>query len=596
MGMRGPANRLVNTTSESQAGDEEGYEDDYSGEFSESPSRGRSFGSDVSPRDNRDRIERRPKKLHEQREVPVERSSSSIYSSSPNVGTYDEGSFISGEEDLSGSRSETKFSMEEYSDYTPSSTPLSGSYLSSSMSHALFESPMAQTVKRFVRAVERPLLFGATAVAGSRVLRLLVALSNTVFLTHPSGIGGSSAVDGMLMEVGGERGLPEGYPVVPQWMQEMRASLPVQLVEKPVMRWLRWSGIPVLSEGLQNEAGQRWSSTTAAVSEGVRALKEMSRGDVEVWVTSRPMIPTIVMLPVLTLVLLRIGRSWNEQRVKEMREAALPNWIDESVSELPSGIAVGSHRELSPPVEAPREEYLEGRWIAQGVQSPVPLPSPSPCASPVRPPDSSEHDTVSAGEEPVSPEMQRILKTPESSAVLRKMAPSASGSAHVTFPPLREPLVERMFSMGTVFAALVGVPTQEEVSQVLMACVEYGCMKVLLPLSAQSMVHTTVPLTTSVEFSADVLKAVENLSGQSQIPIVGVFARAVVPDAVHLSLFKHPPTGIYVFSAGIAASLERLTEVATGVVYTFEHGPLDVIPISECFSQRLRSLQLQGVK
>lgn len=595
--MRGPASRLVNTTSGSQTGDEEEYEDDYSAEFSESPSRGRSFGSDGSPIDNRERIKRRPKELYDQHGVRAERSSSSIYSSSPNGETYDDGSFISGEEDLSGSRSETKFSMEEYSDYTPSMSRLSGSYLSSSMSHMLFESETALRVRRFIRAIERPLLFGATAVAGSRVLRLLVALSNTVLLTHPSGIGGSSAADGMVMEVGGERGLPEGYPVVPQWMQEMRAALPVKLVEKPVMRWLRWSGIPVLSEGLQHEAGQRWSTTAAAVSEGVRALKKMSRDDVEVWVTSRPMIPTIVVLPVLTLALLRIGRSWSEQRMKEMREAAIPNWKEESVSDLPSGIAIGSHRELSPPVEAPRDEYLEGRWIAQGLPSAKPLPSPSPSVTSVRPSDSSEHNTGSTGEEPGSPEMQGILKTPEGGVGVSKITASGRESAPVVaFQPLREPLAERMFSTGTVFAALAGVPTPEEVNQVLVKCVEYGCVKVLLPLSAQSMLPTTIPLTTSVEFSADVLKAVENLSGQSQIPVVGVFARAVVPDAVHISLLRHPPNGIYVFNTGVAVSLEQLTQLATHLVYTFEHGPLDVIPIGECFSQRLRSLKLQGVK
>lgn len=604
--MRSTDDRSGRSASGSYVYEEEEDVEDYSSDYSGSASVSRSFVNEVSSYSEVEgaRKKRGRRRRHEG-EWPGRRSNSSAHSALPALESYDRETGLSAVADASPSRSPTRLSvdagtsMEEYSDYTPSSSPLSRSFLSYSVSHTLFESVVVQRVKRITRAVEKPLLFGVMSLAGSRVLRLLVALSNTVLLTRPSDVGVSSEVDGMPLGVGAEPVLPEGYPAVPPWMQELRASLPVQLVERPITRWLRWTGIPVLSEAIHGEAGQRWSAAATAVSEGMRKLKSASQSEVEVWVTSQPMIPTAVVLPLLTLVLLHVGRSWSEQRMEKQRESMVRTWMQDSPSDLLSGVVPRSLRELSPILPDVSGGYSEPQWSPRDMQSPNPHPSATPSVDPVASPanisDSAKAEPHSSDEEPTEGEMERILKTPIGRAGLTVGQEGENdGPPAMLSPHVLPPVPVQVFATGTVVAALVGEPTLAEVNRVLTASSAYGCMKVLLPLSVRSMLHVAVSPGTALECTSNVLKDVMELGEQRQMAVVNVLARAVTAEAVHLSVFKHPPTGIYVFNAANGVDLEKIARAATHVVYAFEHGPVNTIPAIECFSQRLQYLRRQG--
>lgn len=602
--MRSPEDQSLNSGSRSYSYEEEEYSEERSGSLSLS----RSFeGERSGPGNEGGVVERRHRRRRLLREMPSRRSNSSLYSALPGLESYDDGTAFS-EEDGSTMRSPTPprldegSSMDEYSEYSPSSPPLSPSFLSSSMSRTLFESVLVQRVKRIGRALEQPVLFGMVALAGSRVLRLLAALSNTVLLTRPTGFGVSSEVDGMPVGVEVERVLPDGYPAVPRWMQELRASLPVRLVEQPIKQWLQWRGIPVLSEVMHGETGQRWTAAAGAVSESVRALRRASKGDVEVWVTSSPMIPTAVVLPVLTLVLLRVGQSWGEWRVGKQRRSVVRSWMRDPARGEHAGSVPGLYREISPIVAGSNERYSDSPWMTHAAPLPEKSVSRSPSAGSVLPPVADpapvpEHSRTPV-EEPENVAKEFIVKTPVGRAKLMEEVESGGrgGTPVMDSPLARSPRMNRMFTVGTVVAALLGVPTLAEVNKVLTASAAYGCTKVLLPLSAQSLPRVTLSSPTSVECTSDVLRDVVELGEQRQMTVVGVLARAVVAEAVHMSVFKHPPSGIYVFSAATGVAFEEVTKAASQMVYTFEHGPLDSIPITECFSGRLQYLARRGVR
>eukprot|EP00796_Vickermania_ingenoplastis_P009179 gene9179-6456_t len=432
----------------------------------------------------------------------------------------------------SDSRTPTRDSVEsesaerssEYTDMTPSTPLLSPSDLSSSLSNLFYESPALLRLQRVARALERPLLFAVVTAAGSRFVQGLRRLCSTVSLTR-NAMGWGTPREGPGLEV------PDGYPLLPGWLHDLRAALPTFLVERPLAYCLRAHGVPVLSETMP----------------GSTALT----GSEDVWVSSGPMIPAAVFLPIFTLVLLQLARVVGRMRRADVG-ISLTAADDGSVSE----VADAPYRERSPP-------GLEDEMV-WGSDS----PSPSASAQPQSDADSG------------------YVRTPKGRA-LSPMDLTSRTDTKVPSALLTAPHAIHRFASGTVISALIGSPTVAEVNTVLLASLRYGCFKTILPLSTKTLDHIALPPSAPVEYSISVLDAAVEVANRRGMSLVGVLPDMRVPGAVHLRTFQHPPLCIYIFVAANCAEVEFLSRTAQSTVYVFEgEAQRSLIPINECFSQR----------
>lgn len=191
------------------------------------------------------------------------------------------------------------------------------SELSSTFASLYYENRFVVSTRATLHFLRRPLYYFAFATAGSGALGSVCRLATTfarrcadggAAMADPSlgAYPGSAASCAAATEVGG---LPAGYPAVPGWLRDVRASLP-GVLEVPAAWMLRRHGIPVLSEVLQRQHAE--SATAAAAAAAAAAMAAQVRSGVQevwqVWQRTGPAIPVALFLPVFSLVVFKVAQ------------------------------------------------------------------------------------------------------------------------------------------------------------------------------------------------------------------------------------------------------------------------------------------------
>lgn len=463
---------------------------------------------------------------------------------------------------------------DEYSEeLTPTSPLVSPSDLSSSLPNEQ-ENPVVGWIRDVARRIQTPTLYVFMLVAGSRVIQSFSRLSRTAFLTQPGYAMAAASVEPVL---------PEGYVAPPRWLMDWRASLP-WIVERPIVSLLKSRGVPVVSELLarQPAVGSRLSGAARDLAERVRLLR--STGNGEVWLSSGPMLPAVLFLPLFTVMMLKLAHAVRKKRYRDI------SGLGRSDSEAPSEVHRNSYREVSPPSRD--QDGDEPSWMRRISPSPdgaagaVLSSSGTAEVSPPSQVSGVEERARSQTMEPRDPSPPPgVLRTPKGRAV-SPLDLSTKSSPNVVPSPLVVSSMEALEFSGVV-VALVGNATLGEVNRVLAACGKYKCARTILPKSAQTFDHIVLPPSATVEYSPNVLQAAHEVGNRRGIPLIGVLACADVEGATHLPSFTHPASCIYVFLAASGVTAEEVGSVVATCVYAFEsRTPTSTIPINECFSLR----------
>lgn len=474
---------------------------------------------------------------------------------------------LSPTEGMSSFYSETLSPSDDYSDELSSTALYSPSDRSSDLSQLLFENRVLRAVKGFFARLQKPLVFGAVVASGNKFGRGLLRMANFVQLTHEVGAEFfSEHFPGELVE----EGVAEVLPAPPQWMSDMRSSSAVLWLEKPVS-WVlrRWKVLP-RAEG----SGDVISPALSAVERGVQALKASAADDGEVLVSSGTMIPTVVIIPILTLIVLYAARVVSDRRLAVMN---LDGEEDIEDDEAEQQALERELRELSPVLQ------VANRWASPGGTERSMLGSVPKADLQPLPPKPSGHMHL---ESVTVSDTTEMAETPFKRALSPMQLTNKDSGQVMPSKIVSTPVSSRQFSEGSVVVALAGSPTVAEVNRVLVASVRFGCAKILLPIEAKAMDHIAVPPSAAVEYTSSVLDAVPEVANRRGMRVISVFARAVVDDAVNLVHFSHPAMCIYLFSSAQGLSVEEVTQISDTCLYVYEQGPADLIPINECFTHR----------
>lgn len=176
-----------------------------------------------------------------------------------------------------------------FSGYESTRSPLSGSEMSSTFASFYYENEFLGRVRHTISFFRRPLYFAVFAVGGSGVMGSVFRAVRLLTRIHVESDLGRRPP----FPTGPPK--PAGYPDLPAWLQEVRASLPVAVV-KPAEWTLRWHGVPILSE--VQRASQ--AAVQQRVSDGLEAAKAA-------WRLSGPVVPIGLFLPLFTFIVLRIS-------------------------------------------------------------------------------------------------------------------------------------------------------------------------------------------------------------------------------------------------------------------------------------------------
>jgi hypothetical protein len=204
------------------------------------------------------------------------------------------------------------------------------SELSSTFASFYYENEFVVKARSTLRFLRRPLYYFAFATAGSGAVGSVFRLATTMVQRNLDsssavGVGGGvslgvlsgSAGGGLPNFRSGISELPSGYPDVPAWLQEVRASLPTVL-EVSATWLLRRNNIPVLSDLINQQQQQQHQLAQASLSTGASAAAAASglashvgTGVQEAWQSwqkSGPAIPVALFLPLFSVVAIKIAR------------------------------------------------------------------------------------------------------------------------------------------------------------------------------------------------------------------------------------------------------------------------------------------------
>ncbi|KPI85056.1 hypothetical protein ABL78_5894 [Leptomonas seymouri] len=196
------------------------------------------------------------------------------------------------------------------------------SELSSTFASFYYENEWAVRARSTLHFLRRPLYYFAFATAGSGAIGSIFRLATTVVKRHLDGGAGlvdlslgalSGGTGSVLNSAGAQSGakLPSGYPNVPAWLQEVRASLP-SAMEVPATWLLQRNNIPVLSdivEQQQHVPSQAPLFSRAAAPPSLAS--HVTTGAQEAWQSWQkvgPAIPVALFLPLFSVVAIKVAR------------------------------------------------------------------------------------------------------------------------------------------------------------------------------------------------------------------------------------------------------------------------------------------------
>ncbi|KAG5476627.1 hypothetical protein CUR178_03800 [Leishmania enriettii] len=295
------------------------------------------------------------------------------------------------------------------------------SELSSTFASIYYENKYVVNLRATLHFLRRPLYYLAFTTAGSGAVGSICRLATTFarrFVDSSASIADSSlgALPGSATSCAGSHpSLPSGYLSVPDWLRDVRASLP-SVMEVPAAWTLRRYGIPVLSEVMQR---QQRESAAPAVAGSMAA--QVSSGVQEVWPCwqkTGPAIPVALFLPVFSVVVFKVA-----QRVRpnsaNLTEMLRPQQDADGVDVVSTDAKTPSQTRPSLIMDA----------------SPIPAPSSSP--------GNASSESASMDILPTSKEAARASTSHPS-------APgevSSSNSAPLTVPPVDIATATNAFSL-----------------------------------------------------------------------------------------------------------------------------------------------------
>ncbi|RNF00690.1 hypothetical protein TraAM80_07464 [Trypanosoma rangeli] len=467
--------------------------------------------------------------------------------------------------------------------YNDSSFPQSprSDELSSTFASFYLESSAARKVRSVFSFLNRPLFFFSAVLTGSggigtmcRVVHAITVAATQRQVRHkPS----------LLHDL---HGLPDGYPNVPEWMQQARLALPL-VVEGLVKKALCACGVPALAD-LQKA---RWARALGSLESAKNEIISQTTH-----VISGPMVPLVIFLPLLSFFAISVARcsvARRQARLAEEEEFP-PLSVDEAEkvsflrsSEFPDVIvAEESSIFAEETLEHPVKVYTNGHAAEQAVP---------PAAVSVRPflkkdtsgAQSPSEDPTSPNTVPTSRDLSPIPLVDEDA--LKSM--QGFGVNGTRFSPPTERLHLQPFNVapyalrGDIVAALMGTPTAREINVLLIAASRYNCRRVIVPAQVPASDLVSVPSSLSIERVDDVMQEVMSEEEPRGLTTVAVFLRPVTEDTVELSLFQHPSAAVYVFVAAHGVDEDVVSYLVDKRIYTAPS--LDEpIPANACFYDR----------
>ncbi|KAG5501812.1 hypothetical protein JKF63_04081 [Porcisia hertigi] len=188
------------------------------------------------------------------------------------------------------------------------------SELSSTFASLYYENPYVVNTRATLHFLRRPLYYLAFTTAGSSAVGSVFRLATTFakrFVSTGTSIADSpiGAYPGSAARCAGSSpSLPSGYPNVPEWLRDVRASLP-RVMEAPAAWMLHRYGIPVLSEVMQRQEQESAAATAAEAAAAMAA--HVSSGTQEVlqaWQKTGPAIPVALFLPIFSVVVFKVAQ------------------------------------------------------------------------------------------------------------------------------------------------------------------------------------------------------------------------------------------------------------------------------------------------
>lgn len=509
-------------------------------------------------------------------------------------------------------------------------SPRSGSELSSTFASLYYDNEYIVRTRRTLSFFRRPIYFFLFSLGGSGaiggVCRAVRVLTKSITLPEPV----AAVAD---RPPGAAAGLPSGYPNVPDWLREVRVSLPA-FIERPAEWTLQRHGVPILSE-LQRAS----ESVVRSVVQGVR----------ETWRVSGPMVPIGIFLPLFTFGALQIASKVMSRRPAYGDSADFDFYDSASnydgdanhsaiTRDSPARTSFSDGFSLSSP---PRGGDLEGSVLSGAPAAASPdrsggrntttdrsgshyLGSTIPTL--MHPTDSPEHgaggaplmmqqsayppktlslgddhldlDGLRARSETQPPPTSRAARStspgaavgvgsppsPATSVDVLGLSPVVAGAdasgvspAPSAPPPAAAAATQRQHQTpvrGDVVAALLGEPTAAEANAVLLAAVKYGCSAVILPYTLSPSDMVAVPPSLDVEYVSKVVERAAAVAQRRSLAMTTVFrsstGSAAATAASPLPYFIHPANALYIFMpAAVEATREAAAAAAMSVNSVF---------------------------
>lgn len=534
-----------------------------------------------------------------------------------------------------------------YDDDTSLRSPRSASEMSSTFASFFNENEYILQARETLDFLRRPVsyfLFAAVhSTAVGSICRLAQTFSRVVTTKNLEG-SQPPTVEAIASLC---RAAPSGYPDVPGWLKEVRASLPAVL-EQPAAWALRAYGIPILSELQQ-------SSTAAVVSVSRQAADTLAS-----WTASGPAIPVALFLPLFSLAAVQVARSvlakqhhteflYGDEKADidddgvsarnlSVKASSQPLSVLESPIRPASERTVGSGMvdaifplvvspvvppvnmaAVSHPVAADSvspsspgqwsqlQFYLQqqgqqgtaapsGEWGVEGQQGSASSKSHAQTPLTHRHATQVESGEIVAAVEPTAsrPKFDSAVKPDSPPPRLPLDVPAGSRQ-----PPIGESSRQDRALRGNVVAALIGSPSVTDVNVVLLAAARYGCSAVLLPAAVQvASGIAEVPPSLTLWYTNDVLHTCSEMREERGLGIIRVLSQSAHDGDVELIGYRHPMNAIYVFApsadttALTQAALASLRGLADAKVYVGVSSP--DVPVNQCLFDRLRKEREEG--
>ncbi|KEG11572.1 hypothetical protein DQ04_02481070 [Trypanosoma grayi] len=460
--------------------------------------------------------------------------------------------------------------------------------LSSTFASFYLESDAARKVKSTISFLRKPLLFFSFALPGTGGIGAMcrVVHAVTVAAAQRRATERPAALNNL-------RALPDGYTDMPAWMKQARLALP-SFVETAVKKVLRSSGVPSLAD-LQRE---RWRG----------AMEGLKRAGEEIisqatYVTSGPMVPLVVFLPLFSVAVITVARRVVAQQhalhqeEEEVEELGL--YEDEGMEHIPPQGSLDASRipdesEIMPdkvPVKDMSnniEDYYDNdKTGATGNSHSVrPIMGALHKAhSSVQAPSESHTNphTMSTSRDlsPISSVHEEAFKH-----VLPHHADAAASVALSMDEALPRGISSAPYALkGDAVAALVGSPSAKEVDVLLVAAARYNCRRLILPDSLPESALASMAPSLSIERVADVMEYIMDVEEPRGLTTIGVFLRPITDDAVELSLFTHPSAAVYVFVPATGSDENLVAHLVDRRIYV-SSSLEEPIPANACFYDR----------